>query len=260
MNRNDLEWLRNNVETVLKYRTLMGHGVFAGALIRAASNEVLQTLLDLGVDPNKSYKHSTSFLFPILYNDERSFNFLMGIPNIDLNVTGRIWRLTPLMFAVTNGRPRMIEALIRAGCNLNARDEFGKTALMTSITAAFWDSPNGEVVSVSPIQLEILEILLRNGADPFVPDNFFRTPLAAAIENNWVEGVRTLLRYGTYRDRDESLRDRIKDCRNPTIRYMLERVQLMLTLSSARTVRRIGVRSSVRMLPLEIIRLIGDTI
>ena len=73
---------------------------------------------------------------------------------------------TPLTFAIFNDRIEMAQLLLDAGANLEARDNFGRTALDTAI---HW--------STSRENIEAVQLLLDAGADP-------QTTLVKAIQND----------------------------------------------------------------------------
>ena len=77
---------------------------------------------------------------------------------------------TPLMHAASfNENPAVIEALIKAGAKVNAKNDFGKTALMY----AAWFNRNPAVI----------EALIKAGADVKVRDKKGKTAFDYAEEN-----------------------------------------------------------------------------
>ena len=78
-----------------------------------------------------------------------------------------------------NGTPADINAAIKAGADVNARDEDGWTALMV----AAWKNSNPEVITA----------LLKAGADVHARTESGRTALIIAAENNTNPGVITAL-------------------------------------------------------------------
>jgi ankyrin repeat protein len=77
--------------------------------------------------------------------------------------------MDPLMFAVDcEFSGDLVEYLIKAGCSVNAQDQTGRTALHYAC-----DLENSEIV----------DSLLRNGADPRIKDNTGLSPLDEATEN-----------------------------------------------------------------------------
>lgn len=101
-------------------------------LSRAGMAESLQVLVDAGVDVNATFR-------------------------------GR----TPLMLAVSGGNPKAAEILIKAGANVNAVDEDGRSVLWRAI------------VEERP---DMVRLLLENGADAKAKDPQGRTMLEVAME------------------------------------------------------------------------------
>ena len=85
---------------------------------------------------------------------------------------------TPLFFAVNsgpNGFPEVVIILLKAGCNVNARDSDGRTPLS-------YASEHG--------QDDTLDLLLGRGADPMIGETKTKkTPLHIAIENGQFNAV-----------------------------------------------------------------------
>ncbi|MBI3927889.1 MAG: ankyrin repeat domain-containing protein [Armatimonadetes bacterium] len=126
------------------------------------------------------------------------------------------WEVTPLMVAAALGLVRAIDALIRAGVDLEARDsgfeEGGRTALMV---AAEHDQPG------------VLEQLLRAGADACVRCQEQSTALMAACASGSLECARMLVEAGCPVDAaDESGQTALIHachCRHPElVSYLLE--------------------------------------
>ena len=75
---------------------------------------------------------SIDLIFAIMNNDIKTFNSLLKNPNIDINVTyEEYYRVeTALMYALNYRRKDMFLALIKKGADINAKTNYGMTALM----------------------------------------------------------------------------------------------------------------------------------
>ena len=74
---------------------------------------------------------------------------------------------SPLMFCVQNGRINMIDFLLSKQIDINKKNVLGNTALFYA-------------VYFSKNQIEIIEKLLKHGADMNIPNNAGITPLSLA--------------------------------------------------------------------------------
>ena len=89
---------------------------------------------------------------------------------------------TALMAAAVNGHTEIVNALIKAGADVNTKDSDGETALMQ---AAF----NGHT--------ETVNVLIEAGADDAI-DNYGRTALIHAAAWGTPEAVEALIEAGSY--------------------------------------------------------------
>jgi ankyrin repeat protein len=95
--------------------------------------------------------------------------------------------------AVEGGNPEVVEAVLKAGADLNAVGETGMTALMM---AAFFGKP------------AIIEILIRHGAKKdLVEERHRNTALLIAIRKNHVAAVKVLLNAGADPNQGSELGD-----------------------------------------------------
>ena len=96
---------------------------------------------------------------------------------------------TPLMIAAQLGKVELVQAILGAGADLDARDSSGATALTLAAS-------NG--------QAEVVSVLLRAGADPAAPNYTGWSPLHAAALNGFPDVVTLLLDAGAdVDDRDD---------------------------------------------------------
>jgi len=82
-----------------------------------------------------------------------------------------------LVEAVRSGNSEAVRGLLEAGAELNREDKHGWTALN-------WAAGKGD--------LEMIELLLRHGADPFEVGRDLRTPSMIALAAGHVEAVKRL--------------------------------------------------------------------
>ena len=74
-----------------------------------------------------------------------------------------------------NAPPEAIEALIKAGANVNAKSKTKRTPL---------------ICAVNSYNLKAIEILLKHGADPTIYDSNGKTPYALALVNGYAPIVK----------------------------------------------------------------------
>lgn len=88
---------------------------------------------------------------------------------------------TALHFAATSGDEDVVETLLKANVNAQARDEHGETALHKAVKAG---------------QKQIVEVLLKAGGDPSPGDKDGNTPLHQAAFFGSTEIIQLLLAFG----------------------------------------------------------------
>jgi len=88
---------------------------------------------------------------------------------------------TALMLASRYGLKNIIELLLKAGADVNAKNYNGWTALM-------WASTNGRT--------NVVELLLKAGADVNVKNNDDKTALKLALIRNYIDIANLLKQYG----------------------------------------------------------------
>lgn len=101
----------------------------------------------------------------------------------DVNMTSELG-FSALNMAVIKNNSKLIQILLKAGANINFQDTtvfgLGETPLTSAIRE------NNETM---------VKLLLDDGADPNIPNNFHKTPLMIAAEENALEAAKILLEY-----------------------------------------------------------------
>ncbi len=163
--------------TVSGVRRSSGSTLLHMAVSHPGNQSIVERLLDAGLDPDaRGFGGRTAL-------HQTAASGLVGIAQVLLDRGAKMlpddYGMTPTMVAVlSNPRPMAIlDVLRRAGADLSARDNDGRTALhYTAITG------KGEVA----------EWLLENGADPQAVDTKGRTPADMAEEVGYRKVARLL--------------------------------------------------------------------
>ena len=109
---------------------------------------------------------------------------------------------------------KVIDLLVAAGANINARNKDGKTPLKVA-TSRPW-------ARLSDLK-DAVNSLIRLGADVNIPDTHKSTPLHDAVTRKWVVGVKILLRAGAYSlARDAYGRTPLESAETDNIRHVLK--------------------------------------
>jgi len=137
-------------------------------------------------DPERDYYQRT---FNILHAAASSGNedliiFLLdeGI-NIDYP-TAEGW--TPLFIATRDGRAEAAKLLIYKQADINAQTDLGATALLMAVTQPF---------ESEEARLDLLEYMLKRGANPSLTDTYGHTPLYYAEKQGREQVVALLKQY-----------------------------------------------------------------
>ena len=102
-----------------------------------------------------------------------------------------VWRSrgdTPLHIAVSHGRREVLELLLDAGCDTNAKDEFGGTPLHTVMYARYAHN------------MEVAKLLLDAGCDKEAKNDSGQTPLHTAIRVGNMNAIKFLVEAGCDKD------------------------------------------------------------
>lgn len=160
------------------------------SLLKKVINELIKQKKDL----NQVYQFGPYINIPlkqaIEYQDEESVDLLLK-NRANVNIKVNYYGSTLLHIAAYGGDIKIIELLIKAKININARErKFGNTALITAF--------------ISNNSCEVIEFLLKHGADPNIKDIDGNTALIIAIKQcnyndeilNYTKIIRTLIFHG----------------------------------------------------------------
>lgn len=130
------------------------------------------------------YEGATLLHIAIREYDEQLFDYLLQQPDIDINVYDQ-YRMTPLLLALEYEANDFALKLVAKGCNVNARDNDGTSALMyaakyadvelaTAILGRGVNNINEQDICLRTalhyacfnMSCEVLDLLLYHGADP----------------------------------------------------------------------------------------------
>lgn len=167
--------------------------LMSDALINAPQRNVsqIEELLATGCDVHCVDAKGRTPLHVALINSQCDVCPLFINAGVPLDAQERQTGRTALMLAANGGEAKAVEALVRAGANLNMKDRSGKTALFYVINPVLLAPSNsGEYVGV-------LRALIRAGADLSSCANN-KSALICAIEANKIEFVKILVEGGAF--------------------------------------------------------------
>jgi ankyrin repeat protein len=168
------------------------------------------------IPPNKK----AEMIVGEIWKDEPNLNLVRDLivlgANLDWQIAGDIleegW--TPLYWAIKYGRIEIVQMLIDAGADVNAKDdsdstplyvaaEFGKTEIARMLIGAGVDVNMKNVIGSTPLheaahngRVKIAHMLIDAGANVNVQDGDGETPLHLAANNGSVEIAKMLIDAG----------------------------------------------------------------
>ena len=154
------------------------------SLMMAVQNnyvEIVALLLKAGVSVNAVEQNGFSALTIATINGYTQIVTLLMRAGANINYAVPPFNNTILMFAVENEQIPVIDQLLYAGVNVNAKNNAQETALMIAAELGF---------------LEIVKKLIKFNADLNVSDEHGKTPLMAAIESENIEVIAALIKAG----------------------------------------------------------------
>lgn len=98
-----------------------------------------------------------------------------------INLDAELTTITPLMWAVCNGRSRAVDVLLQYKADVNLKDRFGRSAM-------WFAANNGDIPTASR--------LLAAGGDVNIITNFGSSPLLVAARRNDADMVKCLINAG----------------------------------------------------------------
>ncbi|KAF3205365.1 hypothetical protein TWF106_001130 [Orbilia oligospora] len=149
-----------------------GYGLL---LVAAASGNVavVELLLNCGADINASDGGMTPLSMAIMEGKPVVVDLLLK-NGAYIEARGH-QEMTPLSSAVQDGQLDMVELLLTNGANIEARDSQARTPLLLAVLKATSRS--------RPEDHLIIELLLSRGANPEAEDNEHKTPRSVALEH-----------------------------------------------------------------------------
>lgn len=102
---------------------------------------------------------------------------MLGEAKANMNASNAAY--TPLVYAVEQGNKDLVQILLNAGADPNAKTSRDTYPIIRALD-----------------NQAVLELLLKNKADPNIISGYGDTPLTYAIRGDYLEAVKTLLTYG----------------------------------------------------------------
>eukprot|EP00435_Cladocopium_sp_Y103_P050042 s458_g15.t1 len=167
------DWrLKKNFKGAQPWRSALYAGVCAEEI------ECIRMLLDAGANPSQR-----GALGEAVFTRNREIASLLLQAKADPEGITYVWHehCKPLRIAVTNADVTMVEFLLQNGCQKDAVDRKGATALLHACRLG---------------HAQVIDVLLRSGASVNQAAEDGQTPLLAASRENKVVIVQSLLKYG----------------------------------------------------------------
>lgn len=148
--------------------------------VGADSESTLRIIIETARLDKDDPQVERGFLSAALWDKRDALKFLLSF-GVDINTAGRSGGNTALILAAGEGHEKMTEMLIRAGADLNARNDAGETATM---------------IAAAKSKNNTLKELVKAGADLTLRDAGGRTALGLAILNQHKDTRKTLEKAG----------------------------------------------------------------
>ncbi len=170
--------------------------VTAGQMFRKATNDgnlqTIETLLSIGFDPNAPLDgpRCTPLWYAVESNQPDVVDLLLAA-HADPNARGPLppFYASPLELALQNGNIRIASRLIQAGAQVNAKGADGRTVLYYAVRER---------------QLDAIHFLIESGAAVNVRDKDGTSPLDDAVRRGTLDTIALLLAHGAHLNEPET--------------------------------------------------------
>lgn len=169
--------------TALHFATNGGHTDIIRLLLKRGANVDAKSNLQ-GDSPEKA-PHLTSLMLAS-QNRNRGITELLLEKGANVNERGGAWNNTPIFYALAVKDLEMMKLLIKNGANLSANLYNKKSEMVTLVHYAIYKGSN---------YIDILKLLLENGAPVYGLDHFGNAPLSDAAYNGNTRAAKLLLEH-----------------------------------------------------------------
>ena len=164
------------------------------AAARSGSVECTRLLIDAGADVNARHYYDRSALIQVINEEDPNAAIVELLLEAGACADDTDYQdgRTALNLAAFYGRRRMVQALIKAGADVNRMSEYNTSALTE---ASFF--PKEGIHRANPSEhVRCLELLAEAGADVNMHDPSGATPLTKACRSGFDDGVNVLIKSG----------------------------------------------------------------
>ena len=145
--------------------------------VESGYKDVVKTLVEGGADPNITTADGNSVALMAAQGGYLELIPILGNAKADLNRSNLVY--TPLSYAIEQGNKELVEVLLQAGADPNAKPKTDRAPLILA-----FDYP------------EIFSRLIEAKADPNVTNSVGQTALMVAVEGDSVERIEALIKAG----------------------------------------------------------------
>lgn len=182
--------------------------------VKAGDGNTVRSLLANGVAVDISEPDGTTALHWAAHHNHEDIARLLLASGAAVDAVNR-YEVTPLALAALNGSAGMIERLLEAGADVNRSSPEGETPLMTAARTGNrsainvlldygaavdaieeWRGQTALMWAVAQNQVEVVDVLLRAGADPNARSTGGFTPILFAAREGYLGALDSLVRAG----------------------------------------------------------------